>query len=96
MENDMERQIVVTIGRSFGSNGRRIGEGLAKELGIKCYDRNLIEMAAKESGMDWKVVGNADEKLVGRILKFKGDLILYRRTLMIRYTGYRRKLSAPS
>ena len=72
MENDMERQIVVTIGRSFGSNGRRIGEGLAKELGIKCYDRNLIEMAAKESGMDWKVVGNADEKLVGRILKFKG------------------------
>jgi len=68
----MNRQIVVTIGRSFGSNGRLIGENLARELGIKFYDRNLIEMAAKESGMDWKVAGNADEKLVGRILKFKG------------------------
>ena len=69
----MERQIVITIGRSFGSNGRRIGEGLARELGINFYDRNLIEMAAKESGLDWKVVGNADEKLIGRILKFKGS-----------------------
>ncbi|MDE7014913.1 MAG: cytidylate kinase-like family protein, partial [Kineothrix sp.] len=53
----MRRQIVVTIGRSFGSNGRIIGENLAKELGIKFYDRNLIEMAAKESGLDWKTVG---------------------------------------
>ena len=41
---DMERQIVVTIGRCFGSNGRRIGEKLAKDLGIHFYDRNLIEI----------------------------------------------------
>ena len=70
----MNRQIVVTIGRSVGSNGRLIGENLARELGIKFYDRNLIEMAAKESGLDWKTVGNADEKLVGRILKFRAGL----------------------
>ena len=70
----MNRQIVVTIGRSFGSNGRLIGENLARQLGIKFYDRNLIEMAAKESGLDWKTVGNADEKLVGRILKFRAGL----------------------
>ena len=54
----MERQIVITIGRSFGSNGRRIGEGLARELGINFYDRNLIEIGSQrkwiglESG--WK------------------------------------------
>lgn len=66
----MEKQMVITIGRSFGSNGREIGEKLAKKLGIKFYDRNLIEIAAKESGLDWKVVGNADEKLVGGLLKF--------------------------
>lgn len=66
----MERQMVITIGRSFGSNGRKIGEKLAESLGIGFYDRNLIEIAAKESGMDWKVVGNADEKLIGGILKF--------------------------
>lgn len=66
----MGRQIVITIGRSYGSNGRIIGEKLAKELDIRFYDRNLIEMAAKESGLDWKVVGNADEKLIGHFLKF--------------------------
>ena len=67
---DMERQIVVTIGRSFGSNGRRIGEKLAKELGINFYDRNLIERAAAESGLEWKIMGKGDEKLIGRVLKF--------------------------
>lgn len=66
----MDRQIIITIGRNFGSNGRRIGERLAKEMGIRFYDRNLIEMAAKESGLDWKIVGNADEKLIGHFLKF--------------------------
>lgn len=71
----MERQIIITIGRSFGSNGRKIGEKLAKELGIKFYDRNLIEMAAKESGLEWKVVGKADEKLIGGgIFKFAPGL----------------------
>lgn len=66
----MERQIVVTIGRSFGSNGRRIGDKLARELGIHFYDRNLIERAAKESGIDWKTMGKGDEKLIGRVIKF--------------------------
>lgn len=66
----MERQIVVTIGRCFGSNGRRIGEKLANDLGIHFYDRNLIERAAKESGIDWKTMGQADEKLIGRVIKF--------------------------
>ena len=65
----MERQIVVTIGRCFGSNGRRIGEKLAKELGIGFYDRNLIERAAKESGIEWKTMGRADEKLIGKVVK---------------------------
>lgn len=66
----MEKQMVITIGRSFGSNGREIGKKLSEKLGIQFYDRNLIEIAAKESGLDWKVVGNADEKLVGGLLKF--------------------------
>lgn len=70
----MGRHIVVTIGRSFGSNGREVGRRLSESLGMKFYDRNLIEMAAKESGLDWKVVGNADEKLIGGILKFAPGL----------------------
>lgn len=66
----MIRQMIITIGRSFGSNGRDIGKALAAEMEIPFYDRNLIEIAAKESGLDWKVVGSADEKLIGGFLKF--------------------------
>lgn len=69
----MKRQMVITIGRSFGSNGREIGERLADALGIGFYDRNLIDMAAKRSGMERTVVGSGDEKLIGRFLEL--DLI---------------------
>ena len=70
----MNKQMIITIGRSYGSNGREIGNKLAAQLGIKFYDRNLTEMAAKESGLEWKVVGNADEKLIGGLLKFTPSL----------------------
>ena len=41
---------VITINRMFGSNGRIIGKALAEELGFKFYDKELIELAAKECG----------------------------------------------
>lgn len=72
----MEKQMIITIGRSFGSNGREIGERLAESLGIGFYDRNLIDMAAKKSGMDRSVVGSADEKLIGRFLELTPGLDL--------------------
>ncbi len=72
----MDRQLIITIGRSFGSGGREIGERLAKALGIGFYDRNLIDMAAKKSGLDRSVVGNADEKLIGRFLELAPSIDL--------------------
>ena len=42
---------VITISREYGSGGRAIGERLAKELGVPFYDKELIFMAAKESGL---------------------------------------------
>lgn len=53
---------VITIGRQFGSAGREIGEKLAEELGIKCYDKELLARAAKESGLCEEVFENHDEK----------------------------------
>lgn len=41
---------VITIGRQFGSGGREIGEKVAAHFGIKCYDKELLSRAAKESG----------------------------------------------
>ena len=41
---------IITISREFGSGGRTIGKHLAEELGIPCYDSEIIEQVAQESG----------------------------------------------
>lgn len=59
---------IITIGRTFGSGGREIGEKLASSLGIKCYDKELLTRAAKESGLCEEVLFNMDEKPTGSFL----------------------------
>ena len=58
----MEQNIIYTIGRQFGSGGKEIGIKLAEKLGIKCYDRELLELAAKDSGLCQELFENHDEK----------------------------------
>ena len=41
---------IITISREFGSGGRTIGREVAKQLGIPCYDKELIEKIAEETG----------------------------------------------
>ena len=49
---DMEKtNTIITIGRQFGSAGREIGYKVAKDLGIKLYDKEMLARAAKESGL---------------------------------------------
>ena len=47
---------IITISREFGSGGRELGKRLADELGIPCYDHQIIEMIAKENGFDERYV----------------------------------------
>ncbi len=54
--------LVITIARQFGSGGRDIGRALAQRLGIEFYDRELLRLAAKESGIDEALFENADEQ----------------------------------
>lgn len=54
---------VITIARSYGSGGRTLGIKLAEELGINCYDREIIRMASDQSGINEALFGQADEKL---------------------------------
>jgi cytidylate kinase len=58
----VSNNLVITIGREYGSGGHEIGVKLAKELGIKCYDRELLELAAKESGLCPEIMENNDER----------------------------------
>ena len=53
---------VITIGRQFGSAGREIGEKVAEHFGIKCYDKELLTRAAKESGFCEEMIQNHDER----------------------------------
>ena len=53
---------IVTIGRQFGSGGREIGEMVADHFGIKCYDKELLSRAAKESGFCEEMIQNHDER----------------------------------
>ena len=88
------KHTVITIARSYGSGGRTLGKKLAEELGIHCYDRELIRMASDESGINEALFGEADEKLrkmpLFRIAKNRIVMSLYPTTISL---TIRRKLS---
>ncbi len=64
----MDKKVIITIGRQFGSGGHEIGEKLAKKLGIKFYDKELLKLIAKESGLCEKVLESYDEKPTNSLL----------------------------
>lgn len=47
---------IITISREFGSGGRVIGEAVAKELGYKYYDKDIIAEIAKQTGFDFNFI----------------------------------------
>ena len=53
---------IITIGRQFGSGGKEVGIRVAKELGIPFYDKELLQEAAKKSGLCQKIFENFDER----------------------------------
>lgn len=52
---------IITISREFGSGGRFIGEEVAKKLGIACYDKNIIEKIAEQSGLSPEYIAEKAE-----------------------------------
>lgn len=64
-----KNKTIITIGRQLGSGGRTIGKKLAERLGIAYYDRELINLASKESGICGEFFEKADEKTSGGLLK---------------------------
>lgn len=53
---------VITIGRSYGAGGRTVGKLISEKLNIPFFDKNIMVMAAKQSGMPMKYLSSADEK----------------------------------
>lgn len=59
---------VITIARQYGSGGKTIGKMLAEDLGIHCYNREILRMASDESGISEELFGRADERLKSSLL----------------------------
>lgn len=57
------KHFVVAIGREFGSGGAEIGKLLAKKLGVRCYDRTLIDMAVDKTGFVKDCLVQEDESM---------------------------------
>ncbi len=57
---------VITIARGFGSGGFDIATRLSKELGIPCYERQILTMASDQSKIDESIFVETDEKLRGK------------------------------
>lgn len=64
--------VIVTIGRENGSGGREVGRILAGLMGVKCYDRELIEETARKAGVSVDEVMRSEERRAGSLLYFGG------------------------
>ena len=57
----MKKHIIINVGRQLGSGGRIIGNRIAEDFNIKFYDKELLDLAAKESGLNKEVLERNDE-----------------------------------
>ena len=63
----------ICIGREYGSGGREVGELVAKKLGVTCYDKLLIQEAARKSGMSAGYLERHDETMKDILLPVSGN-----------------------
>ena len=63
-----DNKIVISIGRRYGSGGREIGRKLAELFNIDFYDKELITLAAKQSGFSEEILKENDENHNGSFL----------------------------
>ena len=58
----MKNNLVICIGRQFGSCGKKVGELVAEKLGVPCYDKEIIYEMAKKSGVSKELLDDYDER----------------------------------
>ena len=57
-----DNELIINVGRQFGSGGRLVALALGRKLGIPGYDQELIAKAAEQSGFSKELFANSDEK----------------------------------
>lgn len=77
-ENKYEgKKIIVTIGREYGSGGHYVGELLAKKLGVNFYDKNIISLVSKESGLSKNYIASNEESLNNAKYESNNDNLIF-------------------
>lgn len=85
--------ICITIGREFGSGGREVGKKLCENLGMKYYDKELIELVSQESGIAKDVFENVDEK---RSIFFTDGIVAGQGSMLGNFYSFSDNLSSDS
>ena len=60
----MKEQIIITVGREHGSGGHYVAQLISEKLGIKLYDKEIVEGTATDNGFTKELVERMDEKPV--------------------------------
>lgn len=65
---ETKTNLIITINREYGSGGRYVGTLLAKRLGVKLYDKNLIMMVSNESGLSASYIEENEQNVKDKLL----------------------------
>ena len=74
----MDKQVIITIGREYGSGGHVIAQDIAKRFNVPYYNRNLIEEVAKQNNFDTDNLEN-----ICSLVPFRDTAILRKRFLPV-------------
>ncbi|MBU5488491.1 cytidylate kinase-like family protein [Clostridium sp. MSJ-8] len=61
---------VITISREFGCAARDIGHGISSQLGLKFYDKDMIDLVAQKAGIHVDIIKENDEKVTRTLKEF--------------------------
>ena len=68
-KGEFMKNIIITIGREYGSGGKYIAEQVAKKLNIQFYDKELINETSEKNGVDYSKLEEYDEVSKNSIIK---------------------------
>lgn len=68
-DSQLNRHVIITIAREYGSGGRYVGRLIADKLGIKFYDKDFIEKLAQETGLSEEYIEENEQK-IGKFANF--------------------------
>ena len=71
------KKIIITIGREYGSGGHYVGKLLAKKLGVNFYDKNIISLVSKESGLSKNYIASNEERINNAKYESNNDNLIF-------------------